>query len=1024
MGAGNTADRVAEYLSVYKQDSAKVLKGGFETMIKNLKKVISSLAAVAILASSASAFALTFPDVDDSASYANAVNTLTALGVINGDENGKFNPDNTVTRAEFTKMVVEALGEGDSATALTSSQFADAAGHWAVGYIAQGVAKGFINGYDEKTFGPDDTVTYAQAVKMLVCAVGYDTYATQQGGWPSGYMAYGSSLKIINGVSGVSNDTALTRAQCAVLINNAMKAPLCVVDGYEYTGLMGTVAVPKLVVKDEVNDDYQTLLTDKHDAYVVKGRVMATSKGGSLDAGEVSFNVEVADNFDDITYGKNYASAEPFTMWAGETDAENLLFTYAEAVVQHDDDADEWTILAITPYGNSKTVTFVADDVADDADGIDTDYIGAGKIPVYKSASSSSTTKYDLAEDVAIYVNGVERAKASADDDDKNDLLYEYMIQNPTGQVTLVDATEEGSTSTDGDYDFVMITCHRDAVVSSVSASSSSVKVYFEAYDGELNNKMEWDPEDEDLEISFTLDGAEITYADLQEDDVLSIATEGDVALDQAEHIEVLVSRSTVAGNVTSMDTDEDENTARIDGQDYKANTKILGNVGDAMELNTEYVLYLDAFGLIAYVDEGVSSKNYGVIVGMYTSAGNDYASVRMITGAGEVVAYECKDATEEAAFRAIVDPNNELGDTVTKTEIEGGVRVENAVVTYTLSSGKIRLKDTVTAKGSDSLEFKASTSKLGSYAINDAVSKIIDMDGYLNGGDSTVGTMTVASFEDEAIYEAYLFDKNSDGDYRFIIVKAGTTSLRAEASLAVIKRNPGSADLDGTECLETIVARDGAEDTVLYIEDTSETPALSEGDVVVYTVGTEGYVEADKIEKILSANSDYDEFLTATIKNNNFSAMIESGKVDLDTNKVKYGTDWNTTEKDIELYFGVIYTKSGNNITLIKGMDDNKQSNIDDETYVDEFSIDGNTKTYVYDYDKTKKNRVYIGQVPNTSKSVWKAVRGGEDDNIITWTSTDASVATVVTEDVNPNLALIKVVDDDVTEVIVFAAK
>ena len=95
-------------------------------MIKNLKKVISSAAAVAIVASSASAFAVTFPDVDESASYANAVETVSALGVVVGDDNGLFNPDANVTRAEFTTMVVRALGEEAAATAATTP---DPGGH-------------------------------------------------------------------------------------------------------------------------------------------------------------------------------------------------------------------------------------------------------------------------------------------------------------------------------------------------------------------------------------------------------------------------------------------------------------------------------------------------------------------------------------------------------------------------------------------------------------------------------------------------------------------------------------------------------------------------------------------------------------------------------------------------------------------------------------------------------------------------------------------------------------------------------
>ena len=217
-------------------------------MIKNLKKLISTVAAVAMLASTASVFALDFPDVDESASYANSVEALTALGVVNGDDNGLFNPENTVTRAEFAKMTVEALGEGDAAASSTYTKFADTKGHWAAGYVEAGVTAGFINGYDEDNFGPDDTVQYAQAVKMLVGALGYDVYASKQGGWPSGYLSYGSSLDIINGVSVASNETELTRAQCAVLIFNAMKAPRCIVDGWDISS--NGDYVPKYDVKD------------------------------------------------------------------------------------------------------------------------------------------------------------------------------------------------------------------------------------------------------------------------------------------------------------------------------------------------------------------------------------------------------------------------------------------------------------------------------------------------------------------------------------------------------------------------------------------------------------------------------------------------------------------------------------------------------------------------------------------------------------------------------------------------------
>ena len=168
-------------------------------MNKNLKKVISSVAALTMVASSVAAFAVDFPDVESTASYAQAVQELSALDVISGYDDGTFGPDKLVTRAEITKMIVDALAERSSAEASTeSTKFADvSADHWAKGYINQGVADGFIAGMSDTEFDPDANVTYVQAQKMLVSAIGYETYAQAQGGWPTGYKTYAAFVKLI-----------------------------------------------------------------------------------------------------------------------------------------------------------------------------------------------------------------------------------------------------------------------------------------------------------------------------------------------------------------------------------------------------------------------------------------------------------------------------------------------------------------------------------------------------------------------------------------------------------------------------------------------------------------------------------------------------------------------------------------------------------------------------------------------------------------------------------------------------------
>ena len=993
--------------------------------MRNLKKVISSVAALAIVASSASAFAVTFPDVETSASYANAVNALAGLGVINGDDNGLFNPENSVTRAEFTKMTVEALGEHEAATAQTTSQFADAANttqHWAAGYIAQGVSDGFINGYDDRTFGPNDQVTYAQACKMLVASIGYTTYAENQGGWPTGYVAQASSLGITKGVS-ATNDTNLTRQQVAVLIYNAMQVPLCVIDSWEsQTTLTGVVQVPVLKKLDgKENRDYQTLLTDRHDAYIVKGRVIATSKGGGsaagLDKDEVKYQVESADNFDDY-YVDKYNERAADVMKYGDTAAADMLFEYTEALIQKDEDADEYTILAITQYAGAKTSRVFANarDVDDEDSVIGTDYVGTHKLPIYEG---SKTKKYELANDVAMYVNGVK-----VDHDLTNDDFADYILNNDAGTITLIDKTETASTSSDGKYDYIMVDFYKDYVVDSTQTTSTEARVYFKNGDAG-NTRLAWDPDDDDLDIVFS--GAATAYTELKEFDVLSIAYDvvgGQKLNNNPEYCDIKVSRNTVTGTVTSRDTED--KTVRVDGSEYEViSDAVMGDI----ELTTEYTLYLDAFGYVAYVDEGTSEKNYGVIVAMYRSAGNDNATVRMITADAQVVAYECKDEKEESKFysyategKADEKASVPQGSSIfTKGTIADQIKAGNTVCIYTLSGGKIRFKESVEPMGDDEpMEFYASSSRLGSYTIAEGVTKLIDMDSYMNGGDTTVGTLSLSAFEDEATYSAKLFDQNSAGDYRFAIVFGGTSSIRTESSMAIVQQIVGTTDVDGTQCTEIKVARDGQEDISVLVEGTS---APGEGSVIAYVVGKDGY--AEDVYVIAEAGNNYEAQMTKVLeaKDGIFSNAL-TNVADFTKNVSKYPNAKTpsysdaTTSKDVVLYYGIVYKKTNNNLDLFIAKDvASDTSTITDKSQYKSFSV-GGANQYVYDYGQRSKSRVAVGtQSQNTT--MFNAV-GYADSNktILDWAACRTDLTAVT-----PALAVLKVVDNNVVDVMYYVA-
>jgi len=164
-----------------------------------------------------------FPDVPDDAPYADAVNALADMGIVKGDANGNFNPNSTITRAEFATMICRMLGVESEALAITQSSFTDVpAGHWACGYITEAANLGMVNGYGDGRFGPSDTLTYEQAVKVLVCAWGYGDLAVQSGGWPNGYIYIANNLEILNNTTNIGN-TPASRSVVALLMYNSIQ---------------------------------------------------------------------------------------------------------------------------------------------------------------------------------------------------------------------------------------------------------------------------------------------------------------------------------------------------------------------------------------------------------------------------------------------------------------------------------------------------------------------------------------------------------------------------------------------------------------------------------------------------------------------------------------------------------------------------------------------------------------------------------------------------------------------------------
>jgi hypothetical protein len=866
-------------------------------------------------------------------------------------------------------MIVDALAERSSAEASTeSTKFADvSADHWAKGYINQGVADGFIAGMSDTEFDPDANVTYVQAQKMLVSAIGYETFAQGQGGWPTGYKTYAASLDITKGISGIKDSTELTRAQVAQMIDNAMDAPLCVIAGWkpEWNGTQ----TPNLEVRDgKEGRAYETLFTEKHDAYKVYGRVTETSKTGSVDNDKVTFQVEKADNFDDEEVKADSPVSED--MYIGDSKADNYLRTYSQALIQKNDD-DEFTILSIAAAAANKSVTVASED-------FDENKSTGEALYFFPAGTTKGSTKYqlDTTNGVTIYVNGVKQdsmAIYDANDLESDKTLYGYLKNHETASVTLQKETEVGSTSTSAKYNTVMISSYATAIVDEVIDKTNETSVNFDTYSTGIQAKMTVNKDDDNYTYSFKLDGKEIEAKDLQQNDVLNISYDTTGSFRESSFYDVIVTRNVVDGvKCTSINDSKGEYT--IGGTKYKA----AEGMDIDVETSTEYSLYLDHFGRIAKADENSVSKNYGVLKNIYKKAGGDYMA-QIITKKGTEEEYKV-DSDNVKAYKsylvksdadgAVYDSTNKKTDAYPKQVVEYSV---------SSSSNKITIKNGgVIAPTTADAEYKESGNKIGSVKMADST-VILD----LSEVDTKDTYSVVSSLNDGSNYVAYGYDKSkSDNTYRFVIITEGTSSVfNSETQLAIFNGSE-VVDNDGDKTAYNLVVN-GEEkqfildDDVVITGNKGETVAdnaFDEGDVLVYATNSEGYIS--RIYSVFAAQnvlngSSFEDFRT--------NAFKKQSSVLADT---KFADLLSDDDNDVNVVFGPVVDKSGSNITIgtVTTNAEGKYVVNYDEGLEVNYS---NAKIYTYDFAASSKNsRVLLdeGIASTPDVKAAKTTVGGQD--------------------------------------------
>ncbi|SHH33473.1 S-layer homology domain-containing protein [Tepidibacter thalassicus] len=757
--------------------------------MKNTKKVLSvALAGALAFGGMSTAFAAA-PEMnkDTDKKVVEAVERLSAFGIVNGMEDGKYHEEMKVTREQFAKILVTALGLSDAADAAKgATKFSDVDGsRWSSGYINVAAGQGLLNGYPDGTFKPTKEVSYAEAVTMLVRALGYkDEFLP--GSWPGNYVAKAADTGITSGAKFADANGTADRGTVAVLVDNALDAKVVKVS--EYLG--GEIKYTESKV---------TLLKEKLDVNKYEDVRLLADKtvDDSLDKDEVKVKFLKTTDEDDKENVKNMYKAEDVREFDLAEDT-NLKPMLGEEVTIYLNDDNE-VIYAQRENDDKANFDFI-DKVTKDKE-----------ISLVKF-----NDEYEFAKNAVVYVF----------DDDKNkykkEVDYDKLkVEDIVGHVgkfvvknnKIVYAEIKGS-GEDAADPWMLVKENKDGVLKGICETDADYELDL-SKDGDFKGVLVFDQYGNKMDVK-DIEENSLIYAQKQkyEGDDYAVVTvlkenvvKGKLGKVKKDEIEIggksydIASYTDKNGDVQynayySIDKDEHSKAWKTDS-DWE---KDMEDADDA-----EMVAYLDATGKIVYLTSEVketSGYRYGIVTKAY--ADGDKIEVYTITkdGKGEKVKYnleEDKDFENHKEIRK--DDNGKFKeDNVKGTAIKRG-----DVVKFKLNkNGEIAEdelyvmdKDSAwTAKddfGKDSIKTKEGKS----FSI-DSKTVLINAEGFEPGNNDfdtdDFGIIKWADIKEDASENARFFvftDDDSDVDAEAVIFigENGLTSANDEEAIYVIDK-------------------------------------------------------------------------------------------------------------------------------------------------------------------------------------------------------------------------------------------
>ena len=670
--------------------------------MKNLKKTLAVVLAFAmILSMGFSAFAYT--DVTAGTKVAEAVGILSNLNIFTGFEDGTFKPNDTVTRAQMAAIICRTLGYEDQAVASTgTTNFYDvAASHWASGYINVAESLQIVNGYGNGAFGPEDQVTYEQAIKMIVVALGYELDAQAKGGWSTGYLAVAAREGITKNSNGVVG-TPAARGTIAVLVYNSLEVPLMDQDTWtpsgkedEFAKLQETILSRYLdVTKIEAVVSvvpYATFANSGYEADADQKVTFDTSEGAK--AKEYGFE-GTSKVYKAIDYARGTDTFDASLVPEINNMAGRKVVAYVGN--EQDEELGDLAVYAVAEkQGANKVTVLSATQLTTDTDELTIEY---------KEVGSKVKKTLDLEEAIIPVINfGTENTEEDTPISNTAELAE---LVGSAGIITLI------SNDANSKIDEIFVTVYsEEAVIEEVNEEDGLIS--FESYTED--DLYDVDTEDEDVLYVVIKDGVIASVKDIAANDTVSVVG-GEVGLHESFNL-YYVSSKTVTGRVDAYGDDSVE----IGGEDYELSPEYADSLSSLS--GKEGIFFLNVDGKIAH-DEATADKNYGIVIGAGKEGRKNMIDV--VLADGTAATYELKDnvklgedATDTAVLATLQGLMSE-GDSDWKEAVAGDLT--GLVYDITVKNGKVtKLVAVASADDDASKEYDEENMEYGKLSFNDS---------------------------------------------------------------------------------------------------------------------------------------------------------------------------------------------------------------------------------------------------------------------------------------------------------------